>query len=96
MSKKNKKFTEDSKEVIEESKELSPRERRILKAQQKQSEEVKEIDQREEFRKYFVQLKTKLQLDPSLEKILWLHLKAIKHDKVEDFETGIKHFGLKF
>lgn len=84
-------------EVKEEiSQELTPREKRLLKAQAKQVAEVKEVDHREEFRQYFVQLKTKLKLDPSLEKILWLHLKAINCDKAEDFEKGIKHFGLKF
>lgn len=50
---------------------------------------------REEFRKYFVGLKRKLNLGPELENVIWLHLKAIGMDKKEKFNEGVKHFGYK-
>lgn len=50
---------------------------------------------REEFRKYFVGLKRKLNLPPEIENALWLHLKATGNDKKEKFEEGVRHFGYK-
>jgi hypothetical protein len=55
----------------------------------------KKDNNREDFRKYFLKIKRKLSLDKSLEDILWVHLKAIDHDKKELFEQGVKHFGYK-
>jgi hypothetical protein len=52
-------------------------------------------DSREEFRKYFVGLKRKLNLAPELENVLWLHLKAIGMNKKEKFSEGVEHFGYK-
>jgi hypothetical protein len=52
-------------------------------------------DTREEFRKYFVGLKRKLNLAPELEHVLWLHLKAVGMDKKEKFNEGVQHFGYK-
>lgn len=50
---------------------------------------------REEFRKYFVVLKRKLNLAPELENVIWLHLKATGNDKKEKFNEGVQHFGYK-
>jgi hypothetical protein len=52
-------------------------------------------DNREEFRKYFLKLNKKLNLNKSLEEVIWIHLKTIKHDKKELFDKGIEHFGYK-
>jgi hypothetical protein len=52
-------------------------------------------DSREEFRKYFVGLKRKLNLAPELENVLWLHLKTMGMDKKEKFNEGVEHFGYK-
>jgi hypothetical protein len=52
-------------------------------------------DSREEFRKYFVGLKRKLNLAPELENVLWLHLKAMGMDKKDKFNEGVMHFGYK-
>jgi hypothetical protein len=52
-----------------------------------------EVDQREEFRKFFVKVSGQLKLDKSMESILWLHFKASGFDKSEKFDEGIKHFG---
>ena len=57
--------------------------------------EVVEQNMREEFRKYFVKVKKTLSLASDMEDILWLHLKAIKCDKVESFSKGLIHFGYK-
>lgn len=56
---------------------------------------MKEKDNKKAFKTYFVKLKRKLNLDSSLEEIIWLHLKSAKMDKPEDFDKGIKHFGYK-
>lgn len=50
---------------------------------------------REEFRKFFIGLKRKLNLESDLENVIWLHLKAIGMDKKEKFNEGVKHFGYK-
>lgn len=50
---------------------------------------------REAFRVFFIKVKRKLNLSPSLEGVIWTHLKSIKHDKPEDFEKGIENFGYK-
>ncbi len=52
-------------------------------------------DERENFRKYFLKLRKKLNLGRYLEEVIWVHLKTIKHDKEELFDDGIKHFGYK-
>ena len=54
-----------------------------------------EINHREEFRKYFIDLKRKIGLESSMENILWLHLKAIKCDKKPLFDQGILNFGYR-
>jgi hypothetical protein len=59
----------------------------------KEAAEVKE-DSREEFRKFFAQKKSKLNLSASLESVVWLHLKAYGFDKKESFSSGLKHFGI--
>lgn len=50
---------------------------------------------REEFRKFFIGLKRKLNLESDRENVIWLHLKAIGMDKKEKFNEGVKHFGYK-
>jgi hypothetical protein len=55
----------------------------------------KKEDSREEFRKYFLKLNKKLNLNKSLEEVIWIHLKTIEHDKKELFDRGVEHFGYK-
>ena len=59
------------------------------------STEKQKRKDREDFRKYFLKIKNKLKLEKSVEEIIWVHLKAIKHDKKELFDKGVKHFGYK-
>ena len=54
-----------------------------------------EVDQREEFRKFFAKVSNQLKLDKSMEHVLWLHFKASGFDKVEKFSEGVNHFGYK-
>jgi len=54
-----------------------------------------EEQQKEKFRIFWAQEKVKYGRPKELEEILWLHLKAIRHDAPEKFEAGLKHFGLK-
>ena len=67
------------------------RQKRLQKAgiSKKQVEE----NTREEFRKFFIQIKNKIKCDSSLEKIIWLHFKSAGFDRKELFIEGIKHFG---
>lgn len=56
---------------------------------------LSEEQKKEQFRLFWALEKTKYGRPKELEEILWLHLKAIKHDAPEKFEAGLKHFGLK-
>lgn len=56
---------------------------------------MREDQIRKEFSNYFIKLKRKLKLDPSLEEVLWLHFKASGFDKPEMFDKGIENFGYK-
>ena len=78
--------------------------RYVAKTQQPQTDKavtspaLKVLDEetvREEFRKFFVKTKRKLGLENKMEEIIWLHLKAIKHDRPEKFEDGVVNFGYK-
>jgi hypothetical protein len=89
MAKKDKK-----KEETEAEKIAKARKKRLALAANKAPAKEKS-DNREDFRKYFIKLAKKLNLDKSLEEICWAHLKAIKHDKKELFDEGIRHFGYK-
>lgn len=55
----------------------------------------KEVNHREEFRKFFIQINTKLKLNRNMEDVIWLHLKASGFDKKEKFNEGVLHFGYK-
>jgi len=54
-----------------------------------------ESSSKEDFRVFFSQSKNKLNLDPKLEEIIWLHFKAAGFDKKDKFEEGLAHFGIK-
>lgn len=58
---------------------------------------LSEQAKREEFRLFWAREKAKYGKvkEKDLEGILWLHLKAAKLDSPEQFEEGLKHFGLK-
>jgi hypothetical protein len=57
--------------------------------------ELREEEVKKEFKQYFIKLKRKLDLDPNLEGVLWLHLKSAGFAKPELFSKGIEHFGYK-
>lgn len=81
------------------TKDLSPREYRRQAWEAKKAEgkekQTREEDTRKEFKKYFIQLKRKLNLDPSLENVIWLHFKSAGFANEKLFDEGIKHFGYK-
>jgi hypothetical protein len=54
-----------------------------------------EAEKREQFRMFWAREKRKYDRPKNLEPVLWLHLKAAKLDSPEQFEAGIKSFGLK-
>lgn len=56
--------------------------------------ELSEQEKREAFRVFWAQEKSKYGKSKDLEPVLWLHLKATKMDAPEQFDAGIKHFGL--
>lgn len=87
--KKDTKVVVTNKEKIEKA-----RKKRIAIAEKRET--VAEVsDSRYEFKKYFVKLKKKLNLNNDMEEIIWTHLKTIECDKKELFEKGINHFGYK-
>lgn len=56
---------------------------------------LSENERREAFRIFWASHKAQYGKAKSLEKTVWLHLKAIKMDTPETFENGLVHFGLK-
>ena len=64
-----------------------------LRASMIKEKKVKAVEPKEAFRKYFIRIKDKLKLNPSMEQVLWKHLVATKNNKPELFENGIKNFG---
>lgn len=51
-------------------------------------------EKREAFRIFWAQAKSKYAKSNDLEQIIWLHLTATMQDTPEQFEDGLKHFGL--
>lgn len=84
-----------SKKQSDEDKIAKARKKRLALAQEKNIQKAEKSDSREEFRKYFLKINKKLQLNKSLEDVIWVHLKTIGCDKKELFDKGIKHFGYK-
>lgn len=66
-----------------------------LRASMVKEKKVKEVDPRDSFRKFFIRIKDKLKLAPSMEAVLWKHLESTKNDKPELFAKGVEHFGYK-
>lgn len=64
----------------------------LYKAEKK---ELTVEEKKEQFRIFWAQQKHKYGKAKDLEQILWVHLKATKHDEPEKFEAGLAHFGLK-
>lgn len=87
----NKKTTE---EIVREA---LDQERKEFQMETKENFEAPKtsIDAREEFRQFWALARNKYKKTKDIEDILWAHLKASGHDKPEDFEAGLKHFGLK-
>ena len=57
--------------------------------------ELSNQEKQKAFRLYWAQEKYKFGKGKDLEHVLWLHLKATKQDEPEQFENGLKHFGLQ-
>lgn len=58
-------------------------------------EKKKKVDVRQAFHKHFIKIKSKLNLKPEMEGVLWKHLKATKNDSPDKFDDGLRNFGLK-
>lgn len=92
-----KKDREEREEVQNEPKEMSLEEARAYRAAlyKPSAKVLSEDEKREQFRIFWAQEKYKYGKSKDLEQILWVHLKASKHDDPEKFEAGLKHFGLQ-
>lgn len=96
---KNKQYEDNSKEKsleIQEIKEMTLAEAKAYRASLNKTVTpvLNEQEKREAFRIFWAQEKSKYGKSKDLEQVLWLHLKATKQDEPEQFENGIKHFGL--
>lgn len=60
-----------------------------------EARKLTEQETREQFRLFWAKEKSKYGKAKDLEEILWIHLKASKHDEPARFDDGLKHFGLK-
>jgi hypothetical protein len=106
MSKKNKKQNSQQEQQSDQPEVSQPevsqpevsleemREKRREVGEAKKAAKAAELDQRDEFRKFFAKKREKLNLDSSMEHILWLHFVATGHAEKEKFEDGLKHFGI--
>lgn len=91
-----KKKNSEEKENIKTDKFADAKEKRRLAFEAKQEKSKSGSDKsREEFRKFFIKVKSKLGLDKSMEQVIWTHFKVSGFDKKDKFEEGIKHFGYK-
>lgn len=79
----------------QEKQEMTPAQVRKATHEAKLAKKGAIEDSREEFRKYFVGLKRKLNLAPEIEQVIWLHLKAVGMATKEKFNEGVTHFGYK-
>ena len=79
-----------------EEQEMSAQESRAFRAALAKPEHktLTDEEKREEFRIFWAQAKSQYGKGRNLEEVLWLHLKAMKMDKPEQFEDGLNHFGL--
>jgi alcohol dehydrogenase class IV len=86
-----------SKTNTDEEKIAKARKKRLALAEEKgiQKKSQEKDNGREDFRKYFLKLNKKLNLNKSLEEVIWIHLKTIGCNRKELFDKGIKHFGYK-
>lgn len=90
MSTKKEKKVQDIQNKLEES-----RQARIkMLEESNKSKKKKSSDYLKDFEDFWARNRKSYSADRSLKGIIWAHLKAIKHDKPEKFEEGIKHFGL--
>ena len=94
MSKKDKKMTRD--EQVENVQErISAARAARLAAYKPQPEEQSEQERRQAFQVFWASNRSSYGKERDMEQLLWLHLKAIKHDTQDKFEAGIENFGLK-
>lgn len=87
MAKENKEIKKDDLSLIKE--------KRKLQGEAKLAEKKNQLDQREEFRKFFAKISAKYKMEKSLENILWIHFKNAGFAEKEKFESGLKNFGYK-
>ena len=90
MATKKDKKTSDIQKKLEEAKQLRLEQAERLKKPITASDK----DNKNAFEDFWTQNRKAYGADRELGKILWLHLKAIKHDSPEKFEEGIKNFGI--
>lgn len=90
-----KEYKEELREELKE--EMSMEEAKALRASlyTRKPKPLTESEKREQFRMFWAREKRKYDRPKNLEPVLWLHLKAAKLDSPEQFEAGMKSFGLK-
>ena len=54
-----------------------------------------EKEKRQAFKIYWTENKKKYGMTGKLEEVLWLHLVSTKNDSPENFDAGLKNFGIK-
>jgi hypothetical protein len=72
------------KELTNEEKIAKARKKRLAIAAEKSNtlKSQEKSNNREDFRRYFLKLNKKLNLNESLEEVIWIHLKTIDHDNL--------------
>ena len=86
-----------AKKEIKVNKEMTTEEARAFRASLYKTtvEAISDKEKREQFRLFWAKERKAYGNPKGLEEILWVHLKASKLDSPEQFEAGLKHFGLQ-
>ncbi len=99
MAKPNKFSKEELNESSgqQEQPEMTMEEARAYRASLHRPEQIQQSpeEQRNEFRMWWAEQKSRFGMGKDLEPILWMHLKAIGMTSPESFEAGMQNFGLK-
>ena len=80
-----------------ENQEMSVEEAKAFRASLAQPEvrKLTEREKREKFRVFWASVRKRYGKSKEDEEVIWVHLKSSKMDEPEQFEEGLKHFGLK-
>lgn len=94
MTRRKKETEKEASKVVKKDIHAEAKRLRREAHEAKQAAEAKD-NSREDFRKFFVKIRKKLELSQDMEEVLWIHFKRRGFAKKDKFLEGIKDFGYK-